>query len=1441
MRWGFLWAFQLVALLAASSRAENGPTFLVTCPLTIRPGLNVTLGVELLAESQPLVKVRAEIRKENSAVLAGEGLFEKGSFETLVLPALPLNSVDGSYKLHVKGYAGNKTVFSKSTPLVFESKGFSVFIQTDKPFYKPGQELKLRVVTVDLDLIPYDAVVDIRIQDPRGNLIFQWLAEHSDLGVLSRNFQISANPPLGDWSIEVQVNKQIHYRNFTVMEYVLPKFEVAVSTSVHHSLTKKELTGVITAKYTYGKPVKGTVTITLVPLSIGGMEKKITKTLKINGSVNFSFGSLELEQLITNGRRQFGYNTPSLRGPVEVVAVVTESLTGITQNGTSSVFFNEKYYTIDFYDYPDALKPSLNFTAFLKVMRYGNKPLTAEERRNNITVTVTQSKPYYFYEYYGDRTREQERDTVQVINYTLPESNIIQIEFPVLADTRHLIIKAHFLDAMNRISVSDVFWSVYMTYMQIKKSSQDIKVGIPFELTIQSNKPIKELSYLVLSRGRIVTVGKKTSTTFTLTPENSWTPVACVLVYYISDTGDIISDVLTLRIQRIFRNKVSLSWSKDKAMPSERVLLTITATESNSLIGLSVVDKSVSLLDSSHDFTSDHMVQELEQYNKNSHHLISSPNEVFEKCNLGVLSDAYLGDRKDFLFDIVFNREATDILFDEEATDVLSPVLDSPRIRTFFPETWLWTDTRTGSATSATLEVQVPDTITTWITNAFIISKNLGLGMTVTPVQLEAFQPFFLSLNLPYSVTRGEQFVLEVTIFNYLDENIEVTVTLDTSDAFDILLAFNDINATENQQSVSVPSQDGLTVLFPIETKQLGEIPITVKAISKAASDAITRKVLVKAEGIEQSYSQSLFLDLTGKRQAASKTLNFTFPSNLVYGSENAYVTVVGDIVGPSISGLESLIQMPFGCGEQNMIRFAPNIYILDYLASTNHITEEISQKAISFMIEGYQRELTFQRDDGSFSAFGNNDPSGSTWLSAFVLRCFLQARSFIYIDPAILQKTATWLIKHQNPGGDFSEPGRLLHKQLQGGNNSPVSLTAYVITALVEYPGYKNSFHVQSAANFLESKMKEGIPDNYTLTLVTYALSLVGSIQAKEGLDVLNERAEKQGELRFWKSSAYGLSDWSQPTSADIELAGYALLSHLKQNRVAEGIPVMKWLSQQRNHLGGYSSTQDTILALQALSSFASQMTVGKTELSISVTGPNLNDSVTFRINSQNRFLMQMQQIAVTQPMKVNISAFGHGFAIFQLNILYNLKDVTARKHKYIQSPETFDLHVAVKDDKNDINHVTVNVCTRYLGTETSAVSGMALMQVDLLSGFTLSPNAISTNDAIKKVENKHGKVILYFDSLNKTKMCVDIPAVRNSKVGYTQDASVSIIDYYEPKNQAVRSYNSEVMQILSPSVFCEQDCCQCRPVDGTIGLRQHSSLCFLLTILFITHLTLV
>lgn len=57
--------------------------------------------------------------------------------------------------------------------------------------------------------------------------------------------------------------------------------------------------------------------------------------------------------------------------------------------------------------------------------------------------------------------------------------------------------------------------------------------------------------------------------------------------------------------------------------------------------------------------------------------------------------------------------------------------------------------------------------------------------------------------------------------------------------------------------------------------------------------------------------------------------------------------------MGPSIKGLDNLLQMPYGCGEQNMLNFAPDVYIVKYLSVSHKLTEDLKTKALAFMNAG--------------------------------------------------------------------------------------------------------------------------------------------------------------------------------------------------------------------------------------------------------------------------------------------------------------------------------------------------------------------------------------------------------------------------------------------------------------------------------------------------------
>lgn len=57
--------------------------------------------------------------------------------------------------------------------------------------------------------------------------------------------------------------------------------------------------------------------------------------------------------------------------------------------------------------------------------------------------------------------------------------------------------------------------------------------------------------------------------------------------------------------------------------------------------------------------------------------------------------------------------------------------------------------------------------------------------------------------------------------------------------------------------------------------------------------------------------------------------------------------------MGRALRNIDKLLRMPYGCGEQNMALLAPNIYILEYLKSTDQLTPAIKEKSDKFLTSG--------------------------------------------------------------------------------------------------------------------------------------------------------------------------------------------------------------------------------------------------------------------------------------------------------------------------------------------------------------------------------------------------------------------------------------------------------------------------------------------------------
>ncbi|XP_078131515.1 CD109 antigen [Sander vitreus] len=1423
--WGF---FGLIILAQSTTHSPNPqPSYLLLAPGVIRPGVPTSVSITILTASS--VNVSALIAHGKQTVASDFATVQGGSTKLLTLPAISQSesSYWQPYRLEVKGQMGRTEVFSNSTQLHFDPKGLSTFIQTDKLKYMPGQAVKIRAVSIHPDGKPYVSPVDIIIRDPRGNTLRQWLSLDSVLGVVSQEYQLSENPPLGEWTIITTVASFSSEKNFNVAHYVLPKFEVVINTP---DVIYKEdtLWGSVTAKYMYGKPVQGHMNITFLH-NLYGIENAYDEDREIDGSTDFMFDiPIYHYPMSKQAFEMFSYDGYMDDQYLMIDVNVTEHLTGLTYNSTAKVYLARYRYKVSFDGYSHVLRPSLNFAARLKISTYNDNPLSPEDQQKIVKVSVMQQKqspwsmqmakvevmvPRLLNISGPSKVGHSEEMLPEEMEFPVPADGVIPLNIQLMNETETLTIDAYFEDSHNTLQLYRRYTSPSDSYLQIQKPSRPLVVGSPLLLHIDRNFKMTEIHYIVKSRGQVVSAGKS-SGVVTLIPEITWAPLACVIVYCVRPNGEIVNDVMQIPITQILKNQVSLSWSDTTRQPADEVTLRVAVSEPASLVSILVVDKATKWKGSYNDITKETVLKEMMEYGVSMADAYSDmmtmgdPYSVFETCDLVVLTDASLH-----------------MMNYPRGPEFSISQMEEPRERWDFPETWIWMDTNTSNSKLLEIPLTVPDSITTWTATAFVISENLGLGVVDMPAELTVFQDFFLSLNLPAYIIRGEELLLEIILFNYLPQDLEVTVIVAESDTFEFVVPDVEGLSMASVRHVSVGSQSGASVLVPIKPLVLGEIPVSVEAVSATASDFVRRTVLVKAEGLEQSFSASLLFEHPPSG-VSSQDVTFTFPADVVEGSKRASVMVVGDILGPSISGLGSLIQMPYGCGEQNMINFAPNIYVLQYLSAVGQTDTETTERATGYMMNGYERELSFQRADGSFSAFGDQDSSGSTWLSAFVLRCFLQARPFISIDDQVLQGAAAWLGDQQEADGRYMEPGRVIHTELQGGLDGPVSLTAYVLIALLEDSNIRVKYgsQVSAALMFLETRLALRVSSNYSLSLLTYALALSGSSNADVALSQLIGRAEMRDGVPMWSSPDGGLSSSWQPRSADIEMVSYLLLAQHKLGHVTQALSLMKWLSRQRNPNGGFGSTQDTVVALQALSTFAAHGGSHDFDLHIRVNTDPLTTVAFFHIVQDNYLLHQSQQIEPEKELNLRVSAEGRGLALFQLNVFYNIRsEGLMRRRRGADELEAFDLDVKLFDTEM-VSHLYI--CSSLSEDLGLAATGMAIMEVGLLSGFSLRQDGVPIDQVIKKVETVPGKVILYLDSVTTEEMCIRIPLVVEFKVAKVQEANVVIYDYYEPRRRTVRTYTSEWRSELSVCSFCGGDCSQCRQDDYyDTSVMSHSS----------------
>lgn len=611
---------------------------------------------------------------------------------------------------------------------------------------------------------------------------------------------------------------------------------------------------------------------------------------------------------------------------------------------------------------------------------------------------------------------------------------------------------------------------------------------------VQSSHVLQNFTYQVIGHGKLVyaenvVVPNRKYHVFKFKATFELVPKATLIVYRVKD-GEIVATRTEISIEDDLNNFVKLKLSAAETQPGKEVNIDVI-TNPESYVGLVGVDQSVLLLKKNEGLTKQGAFDEMNSYRYHFHQTDIGPWSVeprqyvndyfrpFEYSDLILFTNAkqeiykFIAHRFHSYNKVAVNRVGyggmagvpmaaqafAAPVYQEEVLLTTTPHFDStdgegpmepPRVRSEFPETWLWEDIDVNDSDgNVTLSKKVPDTITSWVISAFSVNQQFGLGLTKNPKTLNVFQPFFVSLNLPYSVKRGEVVSVPVVLFNYLNMDVTADLVLQNENG-----AFEFVDDIEGDQSsrkrqVTVASNAGVTQTFLVKFTNVGQIPLKVTATSAVAGDAIERILQVDPEGVPQFINKAVFVDLreTDKLESIQKV---DVPENAVPGSLKINVNAIGDLLGGAIQNLHQLIRLPTGCGEQNMLKFVPNVVVLDYLNAAGNVDSTIKDKAVRYLLSGYQRELTYRHLNGSFSAFGKLDRKGSTWLTAFVAKSFKQANKYIDIDDKVIDEALDFLSKIQAADGSFPEVGQVSHQAMQGGASKGVALTAYTTIAFL-------------------------------------------------------------------------------------------------------------------------------------------------------------------------------------------------------------------------------------------------------------------------------------------------------------------------------------------------------------------------------------------------------
>merc|ERR1719336_2282464 len=229
-----------------------------------------------------------------------------------------------------------------------------------------------------------------------------------------------------------------------------------------------------------------------------------------------------------------------------------------------------------------------------------------------------------------------------------------------------------------------------------------------------------------------------------------------------------------------------------------------------------------------------------------------------------------------------------------------------------------------------------------------------------------------------------------------------------------------------------------------------------------------------------------------------------------------------------------------------------------------------------------------------------------------------------------------------------------------------------------------------------------------YLQSMVTYA-SILYEEKMRNNSDS-SEQKTADGLLTTLmgasNSSMAGKLFWTtgqQNKARDVEMTAYNVLSLTLKDKLSEALKAIRWLATNRNSRGGFVSTQDTMVALEAIAEYSLKIGSEENDLKIEVSVGGIEPSQSFMVNEDNKLVYQKEKLGqLSSSSDVSIKASGNGCFMVQTILRYNIQDSPSK--------QGFNLIVTQTDED-------LKLCASYTGTKET---DMVVIEIELLSGYT-------------------------------------------------------------------------------------------------------------------------